>query len=101
MSPAKPASILRLEGRSVNSDDRREENCQDDSALGPAACLHSGEPGVPWVISIHALHLSGPLAILCHGRAVVSPAAEGPFLVLPAGSHLGKKGDELSLQTGF
>ena len=85
----------------MNSDDRGEENCQDDSALGPSACLHCREPGILWVISIHALHLSGPLAILCHGRAVASLAAEGPFLVLPAGSHLGKKGDELSLQTGF
>lgn len=43
----------------------------------------------------------GPLAILCHGQAVASPAVEGPFLVLLTGSHLGKKGDELSLQTGF
>ena len=101
MSPAKPASILRLEGCSVNSDDCGEENCQDDSALGPAACLHGREPRILWVISIHALHLSGPLAILCHGRAVTSPAVEGPFLLLLAGSHLEKKGDELSLQTGF
>ena len=97
----KPASILRLEGCSVNSDDRGEENCQDDSGLGPAACLHGREPRILWVISIHALHLSGLLALLCHGQAVASPAAEGPFLVLLTGSHLGKKGDELSLQTGF
>lgn len=30
-----------------------------------------------------------------------SPAVEGPAPVLLAGSHLEKKGDELSLQTGF